>query len=66
MKRLILTATLALGLLAACSPAATPSIRVVTPGPSLPSASMMPSGSGMPSLMPSAGASFAASPSRTP
>jgi hypothetical protein len=62
MKRLILTATLAMGLLAACSPAATPSVRVVTPEPSLPSAS------GLSTLTPSSGASAGSSlsPSRTP
>ncbi len=72
MKRLILGLALAVGLFAACSPGATPSVRVVTPAPSLPAASMPASSIGAGSST-GAGASFGAgssglfaSPSKTP
>jgi len=61
MKRLILTASLAIGLLAACGPGATPSVRVVTPEPSIPSASGLPTSGASP-----AASNPLVSPSRTP
>jgi hypothetical protein len=37
MKRLIVTLALAAGLLAACTPGATPTVPAFTPGPTVPS-----------------------------